>query len=100
MIATEMPPLTASEPRNDALVVREYDNWPHDEWFQGEYHRLWNEQRIPLPFTHPDWVQAWWNHFGSARRLVLLTVERDGALLAVAPLYADVLSFPPGKLRI
>jgi CelD/BcsL family acetyltransferase involved in cellulose biosynthesis len=32
-----------------------------------------------------DWLHTWWRHFGSGRRLFLLTVRRGVELVAVAP---------------
>ena len=33
-----------------------------------------------------EWLWTWWRHFGRGRRLALLTVRREGELIAVAPL--------------
>jgi CelD/BcsL family acetyltransferase involved in cellulose biosynthesis len=33
-----------------------------------------------------EWLSTWWKHFGAGKRLMILTVEDQGAILAVAPL--------------
>lgn len=38
-------------------------------------------------FGTPDWLEAWWCHYGRGRRLSLWGWQRDGRLVAVLPLY-------------
>ena len=33
-----------------------------------------------------EWLSTWWKHFGAGKKLLILTVEDQGAILGVAPL--------------
>jgi CelD/BcsL family acetyltransferase involved in cellulose biosynthesis len=33
-----------------------------------------------------EWLSTWWKHFGPGKRLMILTVEDQGAILGIAPL--------------
>ncbi len=53
----------------------------------------WREMlaRSPLrcAFVQPVWLRTWWEEFGTARELVLLSVRRDGELEGVVPLMRE-----------
>ncbi|HET7482033.1 MAG TPA: GNAT family N-acetyltransferase [Actinomycetota bacterium] len=38
-------------------------------------------------FATPEWNRVWWEEFGAGKDLFLLTMRRDGDLVAVVPLY-------------
>ncbi len=37
-------------------------------------------------FATPEWHRVWWDEFGSERDLFVLTLERDGEVMGIAPL--------------
>ena len=52
----------------------------------------WNDllqaSEADCPFLTPEWLQAWWKHFGGSRRLQLFAVrDNDDELIALAPLF-------------
>jgi CelD/BcsL family acetyltransferase involved in cellulose biosynthesis len=38
-------------------------------------------------FATPEWNKVWWDEFGAGKELFVLTMKRDGDLIAVVPLY-------------
>ncbi len=51
------------------------------------WERLWAQSTAQVPFLRPQWMRAWWNHYGGGDRLHLLSVwGGDGRLLGLAPL--------------
>jgi CelD/BcsL family acetyltransferase involved in cellulose biosynthesis len=69
----------------------------HLEWFVAADERAlerltpdWRELArsvaSPTIFGSPDWVWAWWQHFGANRRLHVAGARRGGRLVALAPL--------------
>ena len=38
-------------------------------------------------FATPEWNRVWWDEFGGGKELFVLTLKRDGELVAVVPLY-------------
>ena len=38
-------------------------------------------------FETPEWNRVWWDEFGAGKELFVLTLKRDGDLVAVVPLY-------------
>lgn len=53
----------------------------------------WNGLRQPgsdqNPFFSCDWFACWWKAFGSHRRLLLVTVRKNGRLQAVLPMMLE-----------
>jgi CelD/BcsL family acetyltransferase involved in cellulose biosynthesis len=49
----------------------------------------WSElaERSGSIFATPEWLEAWWRHYGRGRPLALWGWRRDGELAAVLPLY-------------
>jgi CelD/BcsL family acetyltransferase involved in cellulose biosynthesis len=41
-------------------------------------------------FGTPEWNRVWWEERGEGKELLLLTMERDGELVAVIPLYRKI----------
>ncbi|MCP2335165.1 GNAT family N-acetyltransferase [Actinomadura rupiterrae] len=61
----------------------------HDDTAWDALHADWNElyeRSGATPFQSLDWNIAWWRHYGRPGRLRLVTVRRDGRLVALAPL--------------
>lgn len=46
-------------------------------------------------FLTPQWQKAWWQEFGGGKELLLLSLRRDGELVAIAPLMrqGEMISF-------
>jgi CelD/BcsL family acetyltransferase involved in cellulose biosynthesis len=61
------------------------DRWPETEELSQAWERLVARQRLPSVFMDWDWLTCWWRHFGSRRRLLLVTAESEDELLAAAP---------------
>jgi CelD/BcsL family acetyltransferase involved in cellulose biosynthesis len=38
-------------------------------------------------FATPEWNKIWWQEFNAGKDLVILTMEREGELIAIVPLY-------------
>ena len=38
-------------------------------------------------FGTPEWNRVWWEEFGDGKELLVLTMQRDGDLVAIVPLY-------------
>ena len=49
----------------------------------------WLYEQVPAatPFSSPEWALSWLRHYVPTHAPVLVTVHRDGQLLALAPLY-------------
>ncbi|MEM2661271.1 MAG: GNAT family N-acetyltransferase [Nitrososphaeria archaeon] len=41
-----------------------------------------------------EWLSTWWKHFGDGRKLLLLTVEDEGEIIAIAPLMLSKYKLP------
>ncbi|WP_052442881.1 GNAT family N-acetyltransferase [Streptacidiphilus neutrinimicus] len=59
----------------------------------------WNElqERSPgaTPFQSHAWLASWWHSYGRPGRLRVVTVRRDGRLIALAPLYREGAALRP-----
>lgn len=54
----------------------------------------------PSVFLTRDWVQAWWSSFGAGLESLLLRVhDREGATIALVPLYVEQLVRSVGRAR-
>jgi CelD/BcsL family acetyltransferase involved in cellulose biosynthesis len=47
---------------------------------------LWNRCSTATPFQSPDWLLAWWRHFGTGR-LHVLVQRRENRLVGLAPFF-------------
>ncbi|HEU0052458.1 MAG TPA: GNAT family N-acetyltransferase [Longimicrobium sp.] len=83
----EAPPHLATE----AIVSGEALNA-----LRGEWSALW-ERSAATPFQSPEWLLAWWRHFGGAG-LRALAVRREGELIGLAPLFVH--GFPDGTRQV
>jgi CelD/BcsL family acetyltransferase involved in cellulose biosynthesis len=74
------------------LSVRTHED-PRILWdLTTPWEELWAHSAAAVPFLHPLWVQTWWNHYGTDRRLMLVTVwDKGERLLGLAPLCQHVL---------
>ncbi len=53
---------------------------------EGEWQRLLAAGIVNEPFLLPEWLENWWKHWRGSDRLLLMGLEQDGALQAIAPL--------------
>ncbi len=51
---------------------------------QPVWHRLWLECPNATPFQSPQWLLAWWQHFGEGR-LQTFAIKKDGELIGLVP---------------
>jgi CelD/BcsL family acetyltransferase involved in cellulose biosynthesis len=55
----------------------------------GEWNDLQDRSPGATPFQCHAWLSSWWHSYGRPGRLRLVTVRRDGRLIALAPLRRD-----------
>ncbi|WP_052440640.1 GNAT family N-acetyltransferase [Streptacidiphilus anmyonensis] len=55
----------------------------------GEWNELQERSPGATPFQSHAWLASWWHSYGRPGRLRVVTVRRDGRLVALAPLYRD-----------
>lgn len=102
--------LAVLDPRAERLDVGELRTaWTSLDAIAAEWDRL-ADMLAAEPFLRPGWIDLWWRSFGSGR-LEVLSVRRDGRVVAVLPLCRPALRtaafmaepFPltsrPGTLR-
>lgn len=65
-------------------IVRDVDEWKSlvPEWLQ-----LWEADAESLPFQRPEWLLPWWEQFGPADGLRVVTIRQHGSLLALLHFY-------------
>lgn len=56
-----------------------------------EWDALQLESAAPNPFLTWGWISAWWRHFGGGKRLEVVTIRNDGALIGIAPFYVETI---------
>src|SRR4051812_32997899 len=67
--------------RNQVLTDLEALEDLAPEWFD-----LWRRCPDAVPFQTPEWLLAWWQHFGGGE-LSVLTMRAGQRLVALAPLF-------------
>jgi CelD/BcsL family acetyltransferase involved in cellulose biosynthesis len=89
--------MTASE-RLTSCVIRDEAAW---EAIRGEWDDLYAASPSASPPLDFVWLRRWWNAYGETygpRGIRIVTVRRDGRLIAVAPFYLS--SGPDLRLRL
>jgi CelD/BcsL family acetyltransferase involved in cellulose biosynthesis len=81
-----------SAPRYESVVVR--DGRALDA-LAGEWDDLQDRSPGATPFQSHAWLSSWWHSYGRPGRLRVVTVRRDGRLIALAPLYRDGAALRP-----
>src|SRR5512140_2391332 len=61
---------------------------------RGDWDQLLASSASDCVFLTWDWLRTWWTHLGARRRLRIVTVRKEGRLIALAPL-----AVRPGSLR-
>lgn len=61
------------------------ENGPGLAELATEWNDLLRDSAADSAFLTFEWVSTWWRHFGSGRRLWVVTVRADGELVAIAP---------------
>jgi CelD/BcsL family acetyltransferase involved in cellulose biosynthesis len=64
----------------DVDFVESFRDVPPDTWA-----RL--AEQAGLIFATREWLETWWDHYGGGRRRLIGLVQRDGAVVAIVPLY-------------
>lgn len=72
--------------RRDALRVDEATTLAELEALRPEWTALWERAPVATPFQSPEWLIAWWRHFGG-EGLWTLALRRGGRLVGLAPLF-------------
>jgi CelD/BcsL family acetyltransferase involved in cellulose biosynthesis len=81
-----------SAPRYETVVLR--DGRALDA-LAGEWDDLQERSPGATPFQSHAWLSSWWHSYGRPGRLRVVTVRRDGRLIALAPLYRDGAALRP-----
>lgn len=70
------------------------------EALADEWGALWERCPSASPFQTPEWLLAWWRHFGGSGELHTLSLRRGGALVGLAPLYVPRDDRARGQCRL
>ncbi|SEM11503.1 GNAT family N-acetyltransferase [Streptacidiphilus jiangxiensis] len=79
-------------PRYETVVLRDERAL---EALAGEWNALQEQSPGATPFQCHAWLASWWHSYGRPGRLRLVTVRRDGRLIALAPFYRDGAALRP-----
>lgn len=79
----------AYDPAAD-LAIRVVANTAAFRALKDEWSQLYRRCERPRPFNSWDWLYSWWQSYGEARQLRILTYRRSGVLTAAVPLYLGV----------
>lgn len=69
-----------------ALEVQTQENVGALEDLRAEWAELWERCPYSTPFQSPEWLLAWWRHFGGAPAWTV-TLRRGGRLVGLAQFY-------------
>lgn len=90
----------SKRPRADVLRVRCYSSFEAAAALAEEWDDLTRSCGADV-FTTFDWCRIWWKHFGHGRTLQIETYfQRNGALVAVLPLFREPLCLGPLRLHV
>lgn len=70
----------------ESLAISEVRSREALERLEAEWSGLWQRCPEATPFQHPNWLIAWWKHFGGDKQLFTLTLHDNGVLVGIAPL--------------
>lgn len=79
--------------RMETRVIRQLEEL---EELERDWLRLFEQSGVPNPFAHPGWLIVWTRRFTKPGELFVVTVRRNGELVAVAPFYYDRRRVLPG----
>jgi len=79
-------PVHATGDSRAVLEVHCIEDTPGLDALRSEWSNLLAESEADCLFLTWEWLAIWWKHLAEGRRLHLLTVRRDGDLLAIVPL--------------
>src|SRR5262249_48829931 len=66
-----------------------YRSWDEMRHLHAEWNCLLARSSGNTIFLTWEWCEAWWNAYGNARPLLILTAWEGKSLVGVVPLYAD-----------
>lgn len=68
------------------LTVRVLDRWEDVQGLGDRWDPLLSASATDTVFLTWEWVSSWWHAYGGDRSPRVISFERDGALIAIAPL--------------
>src|ERR1700727_848259 len=78
--------------------------WKELEQFRGSWNQLLAENTASSIFQTPEWLAAWWNAFGSDKKLLgLVFMDSSSKTVGIAAFYTErrsFLAFPLTTLRL
>lgn len=82
---------------NKTAVIKSFEDFHslRDDWNS----LVANQAPSKIWLTH-DWYDCWWRSFGGSQRLYIVTVHRDGRLVAIAPLMIQELKIKGVRQRV
>jgi CelD/BcsL family acetyltransferase involved in cellulose biosynthesis len=82
---------------NNILKVKEYNEL---ESLKDQWNGFLAESLDNNIFSTWEWLSIWWKHFGKNKKSIILTVEDENDILAIAPfVYSKHSLFKFGKLK-
>lgn len=85
--------MTSNRPAPRPLTGDWSSRTSHDEreftLLAGEWDDLVTRCRSATPFQTSGWLLSWWRHYGPPKGLRVITVRRDGLLVAAAAMFVE-----------
>lgn len=77
-------------PRAEKCTVHICRSWEELEGFRERWNSLLRANPASSIFQTPEWLASWWQAYGQNRDLLALAfADSTGAIVGIAPLYAD-----------
>lgn len=93
-----------SFPDRTIVSIRVCTTWEEFEQFRSVWNQLLEENPASSIFQTPEWLAAWWNAFGSDKKLLgLVFIDSSRKTVGIAPFYTErrsFLGFPLTTLRL
>src|SRR5436305_3447731 len=88
-------------PTAEECTVQICRTWEELEQFRERWNSLLGENPASSIFQTPEWLASWWQAYGQNRNLfALVFADSTGAVVGIAPLYADQTRFLGRSLTI
>jgi CelD/BcsL family acetyltransferase involved in cellulose biosynthesis len=88
------PAPTAATTARAVLSVRTFRTWDELEQFRERWNSLLRANPASSIFQTPEWLSAWWQAYSQNRDFFgLVFADSTGAIVGIAPMYADQTSF-------
>src|SRR6476661_10923965 len=87
-------------PTAEECTVHVCRSWEELEQFRERWNILLRANPASSIFQTPEWLASWWQSYGQNRNLfALVFADSTGAVVGIAPLYADHTRFWPRPLQ-